>query len=760
MKVTSGVDLAWRLAAAEAKALLQEKIQPEHLLWGLLSLEREALLNGERLGLSVGAVRGALAEAEQLKKALAPLEPAALAKKLRASFARGKTDTSGRPISRSSRCKEAFARAAERAGAATAPALLAELLRDPGEALAPLLRGAGASAGDTVRLDRDGELPSVRTASAVEKFGRDLTALAREGKLRPVVGRRAVLLQVLQTLARSTKNNVVLVGDAGVGKTAIVEALAQRAAAGKDPEILGGKRIVELHVGALVAGTKMRGEFEARLEAILEEARRDRNLIVFIDEVHTVIGAGRAEGGADAANLLKPALARGELRCIGATTLEEYRRHVESDAALERRFEKVSVPEPTREETLEILRGLRPGFEAHHGARIDDEALEAAVDLSIRFDPSHRLPDKAVDLVDRSGSRARWPELSMGAGGKAAPSPRSTVGPDDVAAVVSEKLSVPVELVKSHLGGAGLAERLKRLEAFLKGRLVGQNEAIERVCGKLVSAHAGLGRRRGPLGVFLFTGPSGSGKTELAKRLAEGLGGGADSLIRLDMSEFMEEHSVSKLIGSPPGYVGHGEEGRLTGRLRATPYSVVLLVEVEKAHPRVLDLFLQAFDEGRLTDSKGREADARSAVFVMTSNLVAPGGSRAPIGFGAKAGEAPKGDDPVARFFRPELLNRVDDRIAFRALDRDDAERVLARLTAALERELRERWNAELELTPEARELLLEEGFSAEFGVRALERALEKRVREPLGRLALDGRTKDAHVRASAENGAVAVKIR
>ncbi|MBI4347001.1 MAG: ATP-dependent Clp protease ATP-binding subunit, partial [Elusimicrobia bacterium] len=672
---------------------------------------------------------------------------------------------------------------AARAGAVTATGLMAELLADPGEALKALLadpgvawpegagRGLGRqAAGETVKLGeqeterRDGEPgepePSASGRSALERFGRDLTRLAKEGKLKPVIGRRKVLLQVLQTLARASKNNVVLVGEAGVGKTAIVEALAQRAAAGKDPQVLGGKRIVELQVGALVAGSKMRGEFEQRLELILAEARRDPSLIVFIDELHTVIGAGRAEGGADAAQLLKPALARGDFRCIGATTVDEFRKHIESDAALERRFEKVTVPEPTPDETLEILRGLKPGWEAHHRVEISADALEAAVDLSIRFDAGHRLPDKAIDLVDRAGARAVLPELSMGPGGRAAPAGGGRVGPEEVADVVAEKLGVPAELVRSHLGGAGVGARLKLLKPFLKKGLVGQDDAIERVCGKLLSAHAGLAERRGPLGVFLFLGPSGVGKTELARRLAEGLTGSPDALIRLDMSEFMEEHSVSKLIGAPPGYKGYDEEGRLTGRLRTTPYAVVLLDEIEKAHPRVLDLFLQVFGDGRLTDSKGREADAQNAVFVMTSNLGTGDAPAKPaIGFGREEEAArPSDDDPVRRFFRPELLNRVDDRIVFRALGRDDAERVLARLLKRLEHELSERLGAELEVSPEAREALLQEGWSREYGVRALERAVERRVREPIAALAADGKAKGARLRAGVEGGAIVLR--
>jgi ATP-dependent Clp protease ATP-binding subunit ClpC len=581
-----------------------------------------------------------------------------------------------------------------------------------------------------------------------DRFGRDLTREAQEGKLGPVIGRRKEILQVIQTLARRSKNNPVLVGEAGVGKTAVVEAIAIRAAQGKDPQVLSGKRIVELSMGALTAGTKYRGEFEERLMRVLDEARTHSEVIVFIDELHTVIGAGRAEGSMDAANMMKPALARGDLRCIGATTVAEYRRYIESDSALERRFEKVLVPEPSREEMLEILQGLRPKWEEHHHVRINDSALAAAVDLSIRFDCDHQLPDKAIDLLDKAGARTQIPMLSMIQGAKTegdaateAAGPQGVVGDVTgltIAQVLSEKIGVPLEIISGYMEGISRS-RLLEMETVLKTRIIGQDEAVERVCQRLLMAQAGLGQRRGPLGVFLFLGPTGVGKTELVRSIAIFLFGSERDMIRLDMSEYMEEHSTAKLIGSPPGYIGHEEEGQLTGKLRSRPYSVVLLDEIEKAHPRVFDLFLQVFDEGRLTDSKGRTVDAKNAIFILTSNISA--GKKAGLGFGF--GENIESNSvvlqEVKKHFRPEFINRIDEQIVFRSLGKADVKAILRPMLDAIGQSLQEKHRKTLNVTDEALELIAESGYSEEFGVRHLRRTLQTFVEVPLSQLILSG---------------------
>ena len=516
----------------------------------------------------------------------------------------------------------------------------------------------------------------------LDRFGRDLTALARKGELGPIIGRRREILAVLQALARSSKNNPVLVGEAGVGKTAIVEAIAMRAAEGKDPAVLGGKRIVELSVGALLGGTEYRGAFEERVQGVIAEARAHPEVIVFIDELHALVGAGRVgQGGLDAANLLKPPLARGELRCIGATTIEEYRRFVESDPALERRFEKVLVEEPDRDETLEILRGLRPGLERHHGVSLPDETLAAAVDLSVRFEPDRKLPDKAIDLVDKAAARTRLPMLSLlrptGAreGGVAPEAPPVT--PVIVARVLAEKRRLPLDIVTETLD-TGIGSRLLALEGFLRERVLGQEEAIARVSRRLRLAFASPQGRRGPMAVLLFLGPSGVGKTETARLLAEHLFGSASGMIRIDMSELMEEHSVSKLIGSPPGYVGHEDEGQLTGAIRTKPHALLLLDEVEKAHPRVLDLFLQLFDEGRLDRLEGparRRAAPRRGHDLEPRHRGAPrarvrrpGPERLLVGRARPArGVPPRAREPHRRdrdLPRPRRRRRRDDRRA------------------------------------------------------------------------------------------------
>lgn len=581
----------------------------------------------------------------------------------------------------------------------------------------------------------------------LEQYGRDLTEQARKGKIGPFIGRRRELLQIIQTLARRTKNNPVLVGEAGVGKTAIVEALAVRIAEGKDPHVLAGKRIIELNMGALTAGTKYRGDFEERLTHIIEEARTHPEVFLFIDEIHTVVGAGRAEGSMDAANLLKPALASGNLWCIGATTIVEYRRYIESDSALERRFEKVIVPEPTREDTLEILKGLREKFEEHHQTRITDKALEAAVDLSIRFDGDHQLPDKAIDLIDKAGARTQVPDLSFKLNLKEKDTETENISvlhemsgevtELTIAEVLSEKIGVPLGIIMGHFKGEQQS-RLLEMESTLKKRIIGQDEAIEHVCKRLLMAHSGLGKKRGPLGVFLLLGPTGVGKTELARSIAYFLFGSEDVMIRIDMSEYMEEHSVAKLIGSPPGYVGYEEEGQLTGKLRTRPYSVVLMDEVEKAHPKVFDLFLQVFDEGRLTDSKGRTADARNAIFFMTSNIPAD----KQIGFqyeGTPEGKSKILNEVKSRF-RTEFINRIDEQIFFRPLIQEDVRKILRPIIDEISINLQKKHGVTLQVSEEAERLIVQEGYSPQYGVRELHRTIDRLIHIPLSELILSGK--------------------
>ena len=760
---------AWQISAQEAAAGKHPLIEPDHLLLGICSLEK-IQMSGAANDLDPLSQKALQAETAAVEDVLGAfeLDPTSLRRSLRQRLGKGNARSAEKIVHRSPPCKQMFQRAGELAdvgGEITCIHLLAAILEQPSATVSSVLEEAGVKPGALLGRalakipapgPADGEPMRVQPGTPqqaqegthyLDRYGRDLTQAAREGKLGPFIGRRQELLQIIQTLARRSKNNPVLVGEAGVGKTAVVEALAVRAADGKDAHVLGGKRIIELNMGALVGGTKYRGEFEERLTRLLDEVRTHPEVILFIDEIHTVVGAGQAEGSMDAANLMKPALSRGDLRCIGATTISEYRRHIEADPALERRFEKIIINEPTPEEALEILKGLRCKWEEHHQVRITDQALQAAVDLSIRFDGDHQLPDKAIDLVDKAGARTRVPLLSMRSDVKPDASIDATKGAYlggevtglTIAQVLSEKIGVPLEVIHGHLDGLD-SSRLLDLETFLKKKLVGQDEAIARVCQRLLMAHAGLVKRRGPLAVFLFLGPTGVGKTEMARSLAEFLFGSDSEMIRLDMSEYMEEHSAAKLIGSPPGYVGHEEEGQLTGELRSKPYSVVLLDEIEKAHPRVFDLFLQVFDDGRLTDAKGRTADARNAIFIMTSNISTD--KRAAFGFLGSEQTGNAALESVGKLFRAEFINRIDEQILFRSLDESDIRKILKPMLEDVSESLQKQYRLTLEIKEDAEKFLARAGYSPKYGARELRRTVERLIQVPLSQLILSGEIK------------------
>ena len=566
----------------------------------------------------------------------------------------------------------------------------------------------------------------------LDQYSRDLTLIAGGGGTDPVVGREREISRVIQILSRRTKNNPVLVGEPGVGKTAVAEALARRVARGEVPDTLKNRRIVTLDLASMLAGTKYRGDFEDRVKCIIKEVQRAGDVIVFIDELHTIVGAGSAEGAIDAANILKPALGRGEIQVIGATTPEEYRKHIEKDAALERRFQPVNVPEPDGECCERMLLALRGSLEAHHGLRITDEAVSAAIRLSTRYICDRYLPDKAIDLLDEAASRVRV---------EGSPA-RTQVEASDVAEVVSAWTGVPASAITEPE-----SERLLRLEEALHRRVVGQDEAVSAVARAIRRGRVGLADPRRPLGSFLFLGPTGVGKTELCRALAEAVYGDEEALIRLDMSEYMEKHAVSKLIGSPPGYVGYGEGGQLTERVRRRPWSVVLFDEIEKAHEDVYNLLLQIMEDGRLTDSEGRRADFRSTIVVMTSNVGAKAitENRPALGF---SGAARDGDGAVReavmaelrQTFRPEFLNRVDDAIVFRRLTPADVRRIARGLTDAVRERMRA-LGVQLEVTDAALDLLAERGFDPTYGARPLRRCICTQLEDPAAEALLSGRT-------------------
>ncbi|NLO22632.1 MAG: ATP-dependent Clp protease ATP-binding subunit [Syntrophomonadaceae bacterium] len=616
----------------------------------------------------------------------------------------------------------------------------------------------------------------------LDSFSRDLTRDAGESRLDPVIGRAGEIERVIQILSRRTKNNPVLIGDPGVGKTAIVEGLAQRINENQVPEILANKRVVALDLSSMIAGTKYRGEFEDRLTKIVNEIKTAGDVIVFIDELHTIVGAGAAEGAIDAANILKPSLARGEFQCVGATTLDEYRKHIEKDAALERRFQPITVDEPTIEESIEILKGLRDRYEAHHGVKITDEAIEAAARLSARYISDRFLPDKAIDLIDEASSRVRLAnyilpeelkqkelrlqelikEKEEAINGqeyeKAAQlrdeeqklknevdterkewlNQRSLqfglVGEEEIAQIVASWTGIPVSKL-----AAEESDRLVKLEEILHQRLVGQNEAVKAVARAVRRARAGLKNPKRPIGSFVFLGPTGVGKTELARALAEAMFGSEDAIIRLDMSEYMEKHAVSRMIGSPPGYVGYDEGGQLTERVRRKPYSVVLLDEIEKAHPDVFNILLQVLEDGRLTDGHGRTVDFRNTVVIMTSNVGAESiKQNKQVGFNRAIDEAQNYDqmknrvmEQLKHTFRPEFINRVDEMIVFQNLSDEELAQIVDLLLKDLQQRVKDN-GYEMEIREGARQLIMKEGYDPSYGARPLKRALQKLVEDSI----------------------------
>lgn len=678
-----------------------------------------------------------------------------------------------------------------REGSGAATEILSRLGVQPQDLLNDLTNALGSSSQPSASNKDAKEKTDTPTLS---QFGRDLTVLAMQGRIDPVIGRQNEIERVIQILSRRTKNNPCLIGEPGVGKTAIAEGLALKIATGEVPELLRSKRIITLDLTGMVAGTKYRGDFEERIRNAIEEVKKAGDIILFIDEVHTLIGAGSAEGAVDAANILKPSLARGELQVIGATTLEEYRKHIEKDAALERRFQPVTVGEPSEEEAIEILRGIRDKYEAHHKVKITDSAIIAAVKMSSRYIGDRYLPDKAIDLVDEAASRVRLKAFTAPPDLKALEnklkslneemesavnsqdferaaeirdeknkvaseldserqlwkekSNRSTgeVGEQEIASIVSQWTGIPVvQLTQEE------SQRLLHMEEELHNRIVGQNEAVSAVARAIRRGRAGLKDPKRPTGSFIFLGPTGVGKTELCKTLAASMFGDENAMIRLDMSEYMEKHTVSRLVGSPPGYVGYEEGGQLTEKVRRRPYSVVLFDEIEKAHPDVFNMLLQILEDGILTDSQGRKVDFKNCIIIMTSNvgakLIAQSG-------GGTLGFAPQSSETMSEkkiresvmgelknVFRPEFLNRVDDIIVFHQLGKNDINEIAKRMLTTLSKRVRE-LEIGLEFSPEAVEEIGKAGFDPVYGARPLRRAIQQQIEDKLSEEMLEGKLK------------------
>jgi len=788
-RFTEKAERAIALAQESAMQLGHNYVGTEHLLLGLVK---------EGSGIAARVLQGQGVTQEKILKEIDEL------------IGRGET-TGQQPLGftpRTKRVLELSFREARRMGHSYIGTehLLLGIMREGESVAVRILLDIGVDIqkllGEIVRILNEeapgatGELRNSRNSSStptLNQFGRDLTEMAREGKFDPVIGRDKEIERVIQILSRRTKNNPCLIGEPGVGKTAIAEGLAQKIVEGNIPEILKDKRVVTLDLSSMVAGAKYRGEFEERLKKALDEIRKAGNVILFIDEMHTIIGAGAAEGAIDASNILKPSLARGEIQVIGATTLDEYRKHVEKDAALERRFQPIMIGEPTVEEAIEILKGVRDKYEAHHRVKITDEALEAAVKLSDRYITDRFLPDKAIDLIDEAASRVRLktftapPNLKkleeeverlskekedaircqeFEKAAKIRDQEQSikselekvknewqqknqtrtdTVTEEEIAEIVSSWTGIPVKRLTEEE-----SERLAKMEDILHLRVIGQDEAVKAVAKAIRRGRVGLKDPKRPVGSFIFLGPTGVGKTELSKALAEALFGDENAMIRIDMSEYMEKFSVSRLVGSPPGYVGYEEGGQLTEKVRRKPYSIVLFDEIEKAHPDVFNILLQILEDGRLTDSQGRVVDFKNTVIIMTSNV----GARLitepkRVGFAAGGSEKAKNYEEMKnnvmgelkKMFRPEFLNRVDDIIVFHPLEEEHLKEIVGLMINALAKRLKQN-NITLNVSDSAKAFLAKKGFDQVYGARPLRRSIQSMIEDKLAEEMLEGRIK------------------
>ncbi|WP_432409711.1 ATP-dependent Clp protease ATP-binding subunit [Wukongibacter sp. M2B1] len=800
-KFTERAQKAIGLAQKEAKLLKHNYIGTEHILLGLLDegqgIAAKALMNlgikSDDLREKIVAVVG-IGNEETNVQGITPRTKTVF----ELSF------EEARRLNHNYIGTEHLLLALVREGEGVAAKVLMNMGVDINKVYGEVLRLLGDTSGSQGPKMGKVEARSKKTPT-LDKYGKDLTVMAKEKKLDPVIGREKEIERVIQVLSRRTKNNPCLIGEPGVGKTAIAEGLAQKILEGNIPEILRDKRVITLALASMLAGAKYRGEFEERLTKALEELKEAGDVILFIDEMHTIIGAGGAEGAIDASNILKPALARGEIQAIGATTLDEYKKHVEKDSALERRFQPIMVEEPTVEDTIEILKGLRDRYEAHHKVKITDEALKAAAELSHRYITDRFLPDKAVDLIDEAASKVRLMNATQPEdlkdlesklekikkekeeavssqnyeeaarfrdeekkildeledrkeNWKANINQNATVGEEEIAGIVSTWTGIPVNKMAEEE-----SERLLNMEKLLHERVIGQEEAVESVSRAIRRARVGLKDPKRPIGSFIFLGPTGVGKTELTKALADAMFGDEDAMIRVDMSEYMEKHSVAKLVGSPPGYVGYDEGGQLTEKIRRKPYSVILFDEIEKAHPDVFNILLQMLDDGRLTDAKGRTVDFKNTVIVMTSNVgVNTIKKQKSLGFAGVDEDTKKNEyekmkesvmDELRRQFRPEFLNRIDDIIVFHKLEKEHIGEIVDLMIGELTKRLGE-LNISINISDAAKEYLADQGYDAEYGARPLKRVITKMIEDKLSEEILMGKiSKEDDIMVDVEDG-------
>ncbi|MBU0579586.1 MAG: ATP-dependent Clp protease ATP-binding subunit [Candidatus Margulisbacteria bacterium] len=733
-------------AQDEAKRMGNDFVGTEHILLGIFSVRKDNVVFSvlDELGISPEEIRKAIEETVEYSKKSIRLENIPFTSQVKHVLSLAWDEA--RQLGHSYVNVEHLFLALLREHEGVAAKILSNLKINVSKARDILLKSLGKKVASSKDVYASENTP------LLNEFGRDLTWLATEDKLDPVIGREKEIERIIQILSRRTKNNPVLTGDAGVGKTAIVEALAQHIVKKDIPKKLQKKRLINLDLGLLVAGTKYRGEFEERVKKVMEEIRKNKNIILFIDELHTIIGTGSTEGSLDVANMFKPALARGELQCIGATTLNEYRKHIEGDAALERRFQSVIVDQPSIEETILILKGIRERYEQYHDVKIHDDAVEAAAHLSARYISDRQLPDKAVDLMDEAASRVILQAK------------KKEVTHEDIAEIVSSWTGVPIiQLNQTE------TQRLIQMEESLHKRVVGQDDAIKALARAIKRAKAGLRDPKRPIGSFIFLGPSGVGKTELAKALAEFLFSDENNIIRIDMSEYTEKHTTSRLVGSPPGYVGYDEGGQLTEPVRRKPYSIVLFDEIEKASPEVINLLLQILEDGRLTDSTGRTVNFKNTVVIMTSNV----GSQliekeAGFGFVASSDRAVVAYDKMKekvltelkREFRPEFLNRIDDTIIFKALDKDNMKDIAVIMLRDLNKRLSEK-NLVLSISDSVKEFLVEKGYIENQGARPLRQTIQRLLEDPLADKLLSGDILEGdHVQAAVKGEEIIFSVK